>query len=116
MGVDATKPVFRASEKARLKSVSTATETSQKIENSQVANLDMVLSKKRKIKVLISLRGCAGWSAHLLFTNPKDMFSQVEAQISPLNGTNYCKPFIMQLLVHQSSFYLDQPIGYNYEL
>ena len=31
----------------------------------------MVLSKKRIAKALISLRGCAGWSAPLLFANPR---------------------------------------------
>ena len=30
----------------------------------------MILSKKRTTKTLISLRGCAGWSAPLLFANP----------------------------------------------
>ena len=33
------------------------------------ANLDMILSKKRITTVLIRLRGCAGWSAVLLFAN-----------------------------------------------
>ena len=32
-------------------------------------------------KALISLRGDAGWSAPLLFTNPKDRFSRVKAHI-----------------------------------
>ena len=30
-------------------------------------------------KALISLRGCAGWSAALLFANHEDRFSYVEA-------------------------------------
>ena len=42
----------------------------------------MILSKKRIIKALISLRICAGWSAPLLFANPKDRFSRVPAQFS----------------------------------
>ena len=33
-------------------------------------------------KVLISLRQCAGWSASLLFANPEDRFSRIEAHIS----------------------------------
>ena len=57
--------------KARLKLVSQATKTSLKIEISLVASLDMVLSNKRITKVLIRLRGCAGWSAPLLFANPR---------------------------------------------
>ena len=43
--------------------------------------LDMILSKKQIIKALISLRGCAGWSAPSLFANPDDRFSCVEAHI-----------------------------------
>ena len=39
----------------------------------------MILSKKRITKVLIRLRGCAGWSAPLLFANPKDRFSRILA-------------------------------------
>ena len=45
MGLDATKPVFRASDKARLKPVSSAMETSLKIEISRVASLDTILNK-----------------------------------------------------------------------
>ena len=44
MGLDVTKPVFRVSDKARLKPGSSATETSQKIENLLEASLDMILS------------------------------------------------------------------------
>ena len=33
--------------------------------------LNMVLSKQRITKVLIRLRGCAGWSAPVLFANPQ---------------------------------------------
>ena len=34
-------------------------------------SLDMIVSNKRTTKALISLRGCAGWSASLMFTNPR---------------------------------------------
>ena len=44
LGCDETKPVFGVFEKARLKPVSSATETSKKIEISLVASLDMLLS------------------------------------------------------------------------
>ena len=76
------KPVFGVSDKASFKPVSSATETSLKIEISPVASLHMILSKKRITKVLIRLRGCAGWSAPLLFPNPEDRSSCVEAQIA----------------------------------
>ena len=36
-----------------------------------VAKLDMVLSKKQIKKTLIRQRGCAGWSAPVLFGNPR---------------------------------------------
>ena len=34
-------------------------------------SLDMLLSNKRITKVLIRLRGCAGWFAPLFFANPR---------------------------------------------
>ena len=81
MDLIATKPVSGASDIARHKPVSSTTETSWKIEISFEASLDMMLSKQRITKVLSSLRGCAGWSAPLLFADPEDRFSRVEAQI-----------------------------------
>ena len=39
----------------------------------------MIISKMRITNALISLRGCAGWSAPLLFVNPEDRFSRVAA-------------------------------------
>ena len=58
MGPVARKPVFGVSDKASFKPVSSAIGTSQEIEISHVASLDMTLSKKKIIKVLIRLR-CA---------------------------------------------------------
>ena len=43
MGLGATKPVFGVSDKARLKPVSSATQTSLKIEIPHVASVDMIL-------------------------------------------------------------------------
>ena len=77
MGLDATKPVLGVSKKARLKPVSSATDTSLKIEILLVASLNMILSNKRITKALIRLRGCAGWSAPLLFaTHRRQVFSR----------------------------------------
>ena len=56
MGLDATKPAFGVTNKARIKPVSPATETRKKIEISLVASLDIKLSNKRITKALISLR------------------------------------------------------------
>ena len=52
-----TKPVFGVSDKVRLKPVSSATETSQKIEVSPtcIERLEMILSKKRIAKTLKQL-------------------------------------------------------------
>ena len=81
MDLVARKHVFGVSVKACFKPVSSATETSYKTEISLEASLDMTLSKKRITKALISLRGCAGWSAPVLFVNPEDRFSRVEVHI-----------------------------------
>ena len=75
LGLDATKPVFGVSDKARLKPVSSATESSYKIEMLLVVSLDKVLSNKQITKTLIRLRGCTGWSAPLLLANPEGRFS-----------------------------------------
>ena len=46
-----------------------------------LASLDVILSNKRITKALIRLHGCAGWSAPLLFLNPRRRFSRVDAHI-----------------------------------
>ena len=71
MGLVARKPVFGVSDKASFKPVSSATVTSQNIEIWLVASLDMILSNKRITKALIRLCGRAGWSAPVLFANPR---------------------------------------------
>ena len=76
MGLVARKPVFGVSNKASFKPFSSATETSQKIEISPVASLHMIRFKKRITKALIRLRGCAGWSAPVLFANPRQVYSR----------------------------------------
>ena len=82
-----TKPVW-VSHQVMLKPVSSATETSY-VENLLEESLDMVCSKMRITKALISLRGCAGWSAPLLFANSEDRFSHVEAHIA-LDNMHFC--------------------------
>ena len=81
MTFDATKPVFGVSDKARLKSVSSATETSKKNQISPVASIDKILSKKGITMAMTSLRRCEGWSTPLLFAHPEDRFSRVEGHI-----------------------------------
>ena len=70
MGLDARRPVLVVFDKTKLKPVTSAIGTSKKIENSLVACLDMIISNKQITKALIRLRGCAGWSAPLLFKKP----------------------------------------------
>ena len=60
----------------RLKLACLATETSQSLESFNIASNGITLSRQRKINVLIRLRGCAGWSAPLLFAyGIKQVFS-----------------------------------------
>ena len=77
MGLDGTKPVLRVSDKTRLKSISSATETSKKMEISTEASFDIVLSKKRITKVLISLRVWA-----FVVCKPEDRVSGTEAHVN----------------------------------
>ena len=81
MGLDVTKTVFGVSDKGILKPVSSATKTSLKIENLLDAGLDMILSYKRITNAPIRLRGCAGWSAPVLFENPEDRFPPVKTHM-----------------------------------
>ena len=71
MGLVATKPVFGVSDKARLKSVYPATQTSMTIEILLEAGLDIILSSMQTKQALISLRGCAGWSVPLFLATPR---------------------------------------------
>ena len=85
LGLDASNPVFRVCDKASFKPVSSATETRKKIESSLEASLDIALSNKWIRKALIRLRGCAGWSAPLLFTNHRrQVFSHWGQHYMPL--------------------------------
>ena len=65
------KTCLRGFRQLRFKPACSATETSSKNEISLVASLDIVLYKTRITKALIRLRGCAGWSAPVLFANPR---------------------------------------------
>ena len=55
------------SDQVRLKLACSGTETSYSLEISAIESRDIILSMQRKTKALISLRGCTGWSAPLLF-------------------------------------------------
>ena len=72
MGLGATKSVFEVSDRASFKPVSTATETSYKIEISPVASLDMIDTfQKANNKGADQIARMQGWSAPVLFKNPR---------------------------------------------
>ena len=56
------------SDQARHKPACAATEASYSLEFSAIESRDIILSKQRTTEALIRLRGCAGWSAPLLFS------------------------------------------------
>ena len=87
MGLVMTKTVFGFTDNARHKPASSHTETSLKIEISLVASLDMILCNTLITTVLIRLPGCAGWSAPLLFANPRrQVFLRQGPIIVNING------------------------------
>ena len=69
------KTVFGICDQVRHKPACSATETSSILEISAIASWGIILSKQRKTKALIRLQGCAGWSAHLLFSYGINRFS-----------------------------------------
>ena len=73
----------------------------------------MILDKKRTTKALIRLRGCAGWSAPVLFATPEDRFSRDAAHFIlyfciyntgafPFKNNLSC---VIQLLFQNTSLY-----------
>ena len=106
-----TKPIFGVSEKARLKPISSATDTSYNTEISLVANLDIVLYKTRITKALFRLRGCAGWSAPVLFANPRRQVSSRCGPFSPRSAIHYLVFFLVFAIIltrkrlHDALFY-----------
>ena len=55
------------SDRVSLKPVCAATETRQRLEILDFPSISIILSRQWTTKALISLSGCAGWSAPLLF-------------------------------------------------
>ena len=68
------KPVFGVFDRVRLKPACTATEVSWRFKILDIETRGIILSGQRTSKVLIRLRGCAGWSAPLLFAYGKTDF------------------------------------------
>ena len=74
-------PVFWVSNHVRLKPAYSAAETSQSPEILHLASIGIILSKQQTTKALIRQRGCAGWSAPLLFAYGKSRFSHDVAEM-----------------------------------
>ena len=66
-------------------------------------SLDIIFFKKRIIKALIRLRGCPGWSAPLLFANPR-------RQVFSRRGPYY----LMRLLLHENLVLYSFPGSHNF--
>ena len=75
------KPVFLVFDQVRLKPACATTEASWSLESLVLASIFIILSRQRKTKALIRLRGCAGWSAPLLFAYDINTFSHEFAHI-----------------------------------
>ena len=97
LGLVARNPVFGVSDKSRLKPVSSATETSKKNEISIVASFDMIFSKPRITKALISMRRCTGRSVPVLFANPETGFLTQD----PFDYTQLCPICIWLVRLYQ---------------
>ena len=69
------KPVFGVCDQVSLKAACSASETSWRLEIYDIETQDIILSSQRTRKALIILRGCAGWSAPLLFAFGKTGFT-----------------------------------------
>ena len=61
------KHVFGSFQPGQTQLARSATEASMRLEILVTETRDITLSRQRTTKVLIRLRGCAGWSAPLLF-------------------------------------------------
>ena len=85
-----TRPVFGVCNQLRLKPACSATDTSWGLEISAIASRGIILSRQWTAKVLIRLRGCAGWSAPLLVAYGINRFSHDMANKSicflPVHG------------------------------
>ena len=75
-------PVFGVCDHVRLKPVCSGKEASWSHEIANIETRGIILSRQRRTKALIRLRGCAGWSAPLLFTYGINRFSHDVAHIS----------------------------------
>ena len=65
---------------------------------SHEASLGMILLKKQTTKLLMILRGCAGWSGPLLLQITEDRFSQTTKLLMILRGcAGWSGPLLLQI-------------------
>ena len=77
------KSVFWVFNQVRHKPACAATEASWRLEIWDIETKDIILSRQWTTKVLIRLRGCAGWTAPLLVAYDISRFSHNKAYIKP---------------------------------
>ena len=75
------KPVFAVFNQVRLQPACSATEASESHEIANIETREIILSRLRTTKALISLHRCAGWSAPLLIAYGINRFSHVGAHM-----------------------------------
>ena len=63
----------------------------------------MILSIKQITKALIRLRGCAGWSAPLLFANPKRQVLLRRGPYTTLKSIEFWLGYVLNLQAEQIS-------------
>ena len=80
------KLVFGVCDQVRLKPACQATEARWRLEISDIETRGIILSRQRTTKALIRLRGCAGWSAPLLFAYCINRFSHDVAHMERHNA------------------------------
>ena len=84
------KPVFGVFDQVRHKPACAATEARKRFEISDIETRGIMLSWQQQTKALIRLRGCAGWSAPLLFAYDKSRFCHDVAHWSYLFAVLHC--------------------------
>ena len=106
-------PVFGVCDQLRLKPAYSAIETGQSLEISAIASRGIILSRRRTTKALIRLRGCAGWSAPLLFAYDINRFSYDVAQLlyRPISASYTNTPFLPQTTLGRLSRFTNPARG-----
>ena len=102
------KTCLRVSDQVRHRSACSSTEASLSLQILDIETRGIILYRKWTTKVLIRLRGCAGWSAPLLFAYGISRFFHDVAELQHvllMNRLNKTEPGILcDLLASEGSF------------